>query len=146
MDFAGKVAIVTGGGTGMGKAISSGLAAAGASVIVNYSRSADEATATVGEIEAAGGTAVTLQADVADAGQVAELVRQTVDRYGRLDVIVNNAGTTIFVPFANLDGVDEAAWDRIMAVNVKAPRLLGKAAGAHLRADEMGRASCRGRV
>ncbi len=135
MDFAGKVAIVTGGGTGMGKAISTELAAAGAAVVVNYSRSADEATATVGELEAAGGKAVAIQADVADAGQVAELVRRTVDRYGRLDVIVNNAGTTIFVPFADLDGVDEAAWDRIMAVNVKAPWLLAKAAAAAMRAN-----------
>ena len=135
MDFAGKVAIVTGGGTGMGKAISTGLAAAGASVVVNYSRSADEATATVGEIEAAGGKAAAVQADVADAGQAARLVSQAVDRYGRLDIIVNNAGTTVFVPFPDLDGIDEADWDRIMAVNVKAPWLLAKAAAKALRAD-----------
>ena len=135
MDFAGKVAIVTGGGTGMGKAISMQLAAAGATVVVNYSRSADEATATVGEIEAAGGKATAVQADVADAGQVASLVSQTLDRSGRLDVIVNNAGTTVFVPFADLDGIDEATWDRIMAVNVKAPWLLAKAAVTALRAD-----------
>ena len=135
MDFAGKVAIVTGGGTGMGKAISSGLAAAGASVVVNYSRSADEATATVRELEAAGGTAVAIQADVADAQQVASLVGQTVDRYGRLDIVVNNAGTTVFVPFPDLDGIEEADWDRIMAVNVKAPWLMAKAAAKALRAD-----------
>ncbi len=135
MDLAGKVAIVTGGGTGMGKAISTRLAAAGASVVVNYSRSADEASATVSELEAAGGRAVAIQADVADAGQVAELVRQTVDRYGRLDMVVNSAGTTVFVPFADLDGIDEATWDRIMAVNVKAPWLVAKAAARALRAD-----------
>ena len=135
MDFAGKVSIVTGGGTGIGKAISAQLWAAGASVVVNYSRSADEATATVGELEAAGGTAMAVRADVADAGQVATLVAQTVDRYGRLDVVVNNAGTTVFVPFADLDGIDEATWDRIMAVNVKAPWLLAKAAATALRAN-----------
>ena len=135
MDFSGKVAIVTGGGTGMGKAISSQLAAAGASVVVNYSRSAAEATATVGEIEAAGGAALAVQADVSDAEQVATLISRTVGRYGRLDAIVNNAGTTVFVPFANLDGIDEEVWDRIMAVNVKAPWLMAKAAADALRAD-----------
>src|SRR3712207_5679668 len=116
MDFAGKVAIVTGGGTGMGKAISAGLAAAGASVVVNYSRSAEDANATVGEIGAADGKAMAVRADVADAAQTTTLVAQTLDRFGRLDIIVNSAGTTVFAPFADLDGVDEADWDRIMAV------------------------------
>jgi len=138
MDFAGKVAIVTGGGTGMGKAISAGLAAAGASVVVNYSRSADEAAATVGEIERAGGAAMAVRADVADAGQVAALIAQAVDRYGRLDAVVNNAGTTAFVPFSDLDGLDEETWDRIMAVNVKAPWLMAKAAAAAMRANDGG--------
>jgi 3-oxoacyl-[acyl-carrier protein] reductase len=135
MDFAGKVAIVTGGGTGMGKAISAGLAAAGASVVVNYSRSADEANATVKELEAAGGTAAAVQADVSNAEQVKALVAETLDRYGRLDILVNNAGTTVFVPFADLDGIDEADWDRIMAVNVKGPWLLTRAAAPALKAD-----------
>lgn len=135
MDFAGKVAIVTGGGTGMGKAISSRLAAAGASVVVNYSRSEGEAATTARELEAAGGRAAAIQADVADGQQVATLIQQTVDRYGRLDLIVNNAGTTVFVPFADLAGIDEADWDRIMAVNVKAPWLMARAAAEALRAD-----------
>ena len=135
MDFANKVAIVTGGGTGMGKAISLQLAAAGASVVVNYSRSADEATATVKEIEAAGGTAAAIQADVSDAAQVEALVSQTVERFGRLDAVVNNAGTTVFVPFKDLAGIDEGAWDRIIGVNVKAPWLMAKAAERALRAN-----------
>ncbi len=138
MDFAGKVAIVTGGGTGMGKAISAGLAAAGASVVVNYSRSADEAAATVAEIEAAGGTAMAHQADVADSEDVESLIEATVSSYGRLDIVVNNAGTTAFVPFADLDGMDEETWDRIMAVNVKAPWLMAKAAAAAMRANDGG--------
>ncbi|MCC6180180.1 MAG: SDR family NAD(P)-dependent oxidoreductase [Chloroflexi bacterium] len=135
MELAGKVAIVTGGGTGMGKEFSKRLAAAGASVVVNYSRSGDDAAATVGEIEAAGGKAAAVQADVADAGQVERLVAQTLERFGRLDVVVNNAGTTVFVPFSDLSGIDEAAWDRIMAVNVKGPWLLAKAAASALAAD-----------
>jgi 3-oxoacyl-[acyl-carrier protein] reductase len=135
MDFAQKVAIVTGGGTGIGRSISTRLAAAGALVVVNYSRSADEASATVGEIEAAGGKAVAIQADVADAAQTKALVSQTLERFGRLDIVVNNAGTTVFVPFSDLDGIDEDDWDRVMAVNVKGPWLLAKAAAKALRAD-----------
>lgn len=135
MDFARKVAIVTGGGTGIGRAISTRLAAAGALVVVNYSRSGEEASATVGEIEASGGKAVAIQADVADAAQTAALVSQTLERFGRLDIVVNNAGTTVFVPFPDLDGIDEDDWDRVMAVNVKAPWLLAKAAAKALRAD-----------
>jgi len=135
MDVAEKVAIVTGGGTGIGRAISTRLAGAGARVVVNYSRSADEAGATVGEIEAAGGTAVAIQADVADPAQAAALVSQTLERFGRLDMIVNNAGATVFVPFPDLDGIDVADWDRIMDVNVKAPWLLAKAAAKALRAN-----------
>ncbi len=138
MDFAGKVAIVTGGGTGMGKAISTQLAAAGAAVVVNYSRSADDAAATVAEIEAAGGKAVAVKADVADAAQVASLVEQTVDRYGRLDVVVNNAGTTVFVPMNDLDNMRPDDWDRIMTTNVKGTYLVSRAAAPHLRAHGNG--------
>ena len=133
MDLAHAVAIVTGGGTGIGKAISTQLAAAGASVVVNYSRSADEAQATVAEIEAAGGTAVAVQADVSDGAQARALVSEALSRYGRLDIIVNSAGTTVFVPFPDLDGIEEADWDRLMDVNVKAPWLLAKAAAPALR-------------
>jgi 3-oxoacyl-[acyl-carrier protein] reductase len=133
MDFAGKVAIVTGGGTGIGKDVSTRLGAAGTSVVVNYSRSADEANATVGEIEAAGGTAVAIQGDISNAAQASALVAQTLDRFGRLDIIVNSAGTTVFVPFPDLDGIEEADWDRVMAVNVKGPWLLAKAGAKALR-------------
>src|SRR5207249_1989916 len=99
MELAGRVAIVTGGGTGIGRATSIRLAKAGAkAVLVNYSRSAKKADSTVDEIKAIGTEALSLRADVSDEAQVKAMVSQAVERYGRLDVLVNNAGTTRFIP------------------------------------------------
>ena len=133
MDLAGKVAIVTGGGTGIGKAISHELAAAGAHVVVNYSRSQADAQKTAGELGALGVRAIPMRADVSRADDIRAMVEQTTKELGRLDVLVNNAGTTVFVPMRDLDGLDEESWDRIMAINVKAPFLCAKAVGDPMR-------------
>ena len=127
MDLAGKVAIVTGGGTGIGKAISRALAAAGAHVVVNYSRSEDDAVATVRELESQGVRAVPLRADVSRSDEVRAMVERTTDELGRLDLLVNNAGMTKFVAFKDLDNMDEESWDRIMAVNARGTFLCCKA-------------------
>jgi 3-oxoacyl-[acyl-carrier protein] reductase len=113
-----KVAIVTGGGTGVGRATSLKLAAGGCAVVVNYSRSADEAQATVKEIESHGGKAIDYRADVAEDSQVLEMVETTTREFGQLDILVNNAGTTEFISFSDLDAVTPETWDRIMKVNV----------------------------
>src|SRR5438046_4534359 len=89
-----KVAIVTGGGTGIGRACALAFAGAGARVAVNYSRSRAEAEATAADCRAAGGEGVALQADVGRTAEAERLVAETVERFGRLDVLVNNAGTT----------------------------------------------------
>src|SRR5215207_8628356 len=96
MDLKGKVAIVTGGGTGMGKSISTLLAANGASVAVNYSRSEADAVATAEELTAAGVDALPIQADISVAADVARLIEQTEKQLGRVDLLVNNAGYTQF--------------------------------------------------
>ena len=127
MDLSGKVAIVTGGGTGIGKAISELLAANGAHVAVNYSRSEADAAATARELEGQGVRAIAVRADISSAADVAAMVERTVQELGRLDLLVNNAGTTKFVPFKDLDNMDEESWDRIMAVNVKGTWLCSKA-------------------
>lgn len=135
MSLKGKSALVTGGGTGVGRATALMLAARGVHVAVNYSRSVDEASATVGEIEALGVDAVAIQADVASDAAVKAMVEQTVAVFGRLDVVVNSAGMTAFVAHGDLDGMHEDDWDRIQAVNLKGPFLVSRASAPHLRAS-----------
>ena len=89
-----KVAVVTGASRGIGKAAALALASQGAKVVVNYARSSDAAEATVNEIEQAGGEAIALQADVSQSAEVDNLIKATLDKFGRIDVLVNNAGIT----------------------------------------------------
>lgn len=120
-----KVAIVTGGGRGIGKAIAVVLAAEGAKVVVNYSRSADAAEQTVAEIRAAGGTAVAVQADIAVAAQTEALFAQTLEAYGRVDILVNNAGITRDKLILRMSEED---WDSVLDTNLKGAFLCAKAA------------------
>jgi len=119
MELEGRVAVVTGGGTGIGRAVCLRLAGAGADVVVNYSRSADDATATAQEIESRGARAIAHRADVSDESQVVAMIEETVRQFGRLDVLVNNAGTTHFIPHANLDALTDEVWNEILGVNLK---------------------------
>lgn len=89
-----KVAIVTGASRGIGKAAALALASQGAKVVVNYARSSDAAEATVKQITEAGGKATATQADVSQSDQVDNLIKTTLDTFGRIDVLVNNAGIT----------------------------------------------------
>ena len=89
-----KVAVVTGASRGIGKAAALALATQGAKVVVNYARSSEAAEATVNEITQAGGEAIALQADVSQAEAVDDLIKATLDKFGRIDVLVNNAGIT----------------------------------------------------
>jgi 3-oxoacyl-[acyl-carrier protein] reductase len=134
--YHGRVALVTGGGTGIGRAIARELARRGAHVGVVYSRSEAEATATVSELRGLGVEAAAFRADVSDGQAVRRLADAALGRFGRLDVLVNSAGWTRQVPFADLDGLAEADWDRIFAVNVKGPWLLTRAVAAALRKAE----------
>lgn len=89
-----KVAIVTGASRGIGKAAALALVTQGAKVVINYARSSDAAEATVKEITDAGGEAIALQADVSQSAEVDNLIKTTLDQFGRIDVLVNNAGIT----------------------------------------------------
>jgi 3-oxoacyl-[acyl-carrier protein] reductase len=134
MDLQGKVAIVTGGSTGIGKAIAKLLAAAGVHIVVNYPQADEaEARATAKELETHNVQALPLQADVSSAVEVAALVTQTERALGRIDVLVNSAGYTQFVAMRDLDGLSEAVWDRTFAVNVKGLWLCTKAVAPAMR-------------
>jgi 3-oxoacyl-[acyl-carrier protein] reductase len=133
-----RVALVTGGGTGLGRAISLRFAEAGMDVAVNYSRSAAEAAETVEAARARGARAEAYRADVAKENQVAAMIEGVVKTFGRLDVVVSNAGVTTFCSFEDLDGVSEADWDSIIGVNVKGAWFCARYAAPHLRARGAG--------
>ncbi len=118
MQLAGKGAIVTGGGTGVGRATALELAKAGCHVLVNYSRSRDEAEQTAAEVQKLGVKSLAVKADVADDTACRAMVKAAVDAFGRVDVLVNNAGTTKFVLATDLEKVTDEDWLRIYSVNV----------------------------
>ena len=136
VDLNGRCALVTGGGTGIGRGLALGLAGNGAAVVVNYSKSRDEAEATVEEIRQNGGQAVAVRADVTQGQQVAELIQQCLATFGRLDILVANAGgRTKDAPTTELSEQD---WNECMALNCTSVFLCVKHAAPHLP-DDVGR-------
>ena len=125
MRLKGRAAIVTGAGRGIGSAIAKGLAAEGAAVIVNYSRSAAKAQQVADDICAAGARAVPVQADVKDLASHERLVSAALDAFGRLDILVNNAGIEFREPFL---GSTPETWDLTFGVNLKGAYFLSQAA------------------
>src|SRR3954449_3496268 len=100
-NLAGKAALVTGASRGIGRAIALRLARDGAAVVVNYSGSEPQAREVVGEVEKAGGRAVSVQADVSRVADVVRLFDATLEHLGRLDILVNNAGVILYKPLAD---------------------------------------------
>jgi 3-oxoacyl-[acyl-carrier protein] reductase len=112
----GKVALITGGSRGIGRAIAERLATDGASVVINYINRKDEAAKVVATIEAAGGKALAVRGDVARVAEIDHLFDQAMEYYGKLDILVNNAGILLTRPVAQ---VTEEDYDRIFDINVK---------------------------
>lgn len=129
----GKVAIITGGGTGIGRSTSLRLSQRGAIVVINYSRSKEEAEETLREIAAQGAQGIVYKADVADDRAVRGMIHDVAGQYGRLDVLVNNAGVTDFVAYSNLEGLTDEIWDRAFRVNVKGTFHCCRAAAPYLK-------------
>ncbi|KAA8673587.1 MULTISPECIES: SDR family NAD(P)-dependent oxidoreductase [Pantoea] len=124
-----KVALVTGASKGIGAAIARQLAADGAKIVVNYAADKNGADKVVAAIEAAGGTAVALAADVTDQPQVEALIQSTLAQFGRLDIVVNNAGV---YQFAKIEESSEALYRKQFDINVLGPLLVTGAAVPHL--------------
>src|SRR5688500_11377824 len=109
--LSGKVAVITGGGTGIGKASALLLAQEGANVVVNYSRSEQAANETVGELQKHGVKATAVKADVSQREQAEALVDASKQAFGRIDLLVNSAGRTRFIPYAQLDDLTDDVWN-----------------------------------
>src|SRR5260370_1685594 len=121
--LSGKVALITGGGTGIGRAIALAFAREGASVAV-AGRRLEKLREVVNEVQKHGGAGLAMECDVTRTREVERAVKGTVERFGRLNVLVNNAGT---LHVSTVEGISEEEWDRMMTVNVKGPFLMSRA-------------------
>jgi NAD(P)-dependent dehydrogenase (short-subunit alcohol dehydrogenase family) len=131
-DMTGRVAIVTGGSRGIGRAVAGGFAAMGARVVI-ASRKADACDRAAAEITGSGGTALAVPTHVGDLAQLEALVATTVDAYGGVDVVVNNAANALAQP---LGGITPEAWQKSFDANLRAPVFLVQHALPHLRVSE----------
>ena len=135
LDFAGKVALVTGASSGIGRGIAARFAEAGARVMAHYHSNATSAQMVVERITAAGGQAMAHQADLTRPDEVAGLIRATTMAFGRLDVLVNNAG---IYPLATLLEMTPAQWDEVMDANLRSTFLCTQAAARQMIAQASG--------
>ena len=139
MELKGKVAIVTGGTGGLGRRLCSALAARGVSVVVCYNQQKDEAVKVSDELAQQGGKAVIAQVDLADEASINTLVAHTVDRLGRVDILVNDAAWTQWIPWDQLDRLDLEVWNRLLTINLTGPFLLTKAVAPIMKKQGAGR-------
>jgi len=128
MDLKGKAALVTGGGTGLGRAIALQLARQGVNLVINYSRSAEDAEKTAADACAIGVKAAALKADVSKPKETESLVMQTAETLGGLDILINNAGATKYVAFQDLDGLDPEDFTRLFETNAMSIYFASRAA------------------
>ncbi len=139
MDLKDRVALVAGGTGVLGIAIARALAKAGAHVGISYLERKDAARETCAAVEALGRKAWSVTLDQTDAAAIPPVVDAVASHFGRLDVLVNNAGWNISIPFPDLETLDAVTWDRLFATNLRGPYLLVRAAARHLKASGAGR-------
>jgi len=119
MKVANQVAVITGAARGVGRATGLKLAGLGCDVVINYRRSKELADETVREIQATGVRAMAIQGDVSRDEDCRKLMEGAYQAFGRLDLLINNAGTTVFIPHGELEQVEEQHWDDLFATNVR---------------------------
>lgn len=138
MDLKNKVALVTGGGTGIGRATSLELSKRGVTVAVNYAHSKTDAEETAQIINNNGGRAIALQADVSQDKDVREMVDRLVQQFGSVDLLVNNASITRHIPMDDLEAVTEEIWNELYDVNVKGMFHCARAVAPFMNKNDQG--------
>ncbi len=138
MQLLNKIALVTGGGTGIGRATSLLLAKRGATVVVNYSRSQSDAEETVQHILSEGGQAIAIQADVSQDTDVRRMIDTIAQQFGTVDMLVNNASITSHIPMSNLEDVTGELWDELFDVNVKGMFYCARAVAPLMKENKQG--------
>ena len=138
MDLKDRVALVAGGTGTLGIAIARALAAAGAHVGITFLERKDAARETCAAVEALGRKAWSVALDQTDAAAIPVAVKAAASHFGRLDMLVNNAGWNIAIPFPDLEALDPATWDRLFATNLRGPYLICRAAAPFLKASGAG--------
>ncbi len=137
-DVKGKVAVVTGSATGIGRACALQLARQGCGLVINYTRSIAEAKQTAQDVEKFGVPVLLHQCDISSDKDVREMMARAARELGRIDVLVCNAGTTSPVPLKDLEAMSEDKWDRILKVNVQGTFFCVRAAAPHLKQHKRG--------
>lgn len=125
----GRVALITGAGRGLGAGLARELSSRGASIVLNYARSAKAALTVVADIEGAGGSAVAVQADISKTSEVTKLFDAAMAHFGRLDIVINNAGME---SFANEEDVTEKMFDEVFGLNTRAQFFVAQQGLKHL--------------
>jgi 3-oxoacyl-[acyl-carrier protein] reductase len=140
MELRGAVALVTGGNGGLGQRICHALAKEGVHIAVMYAQSRNQAEDIARELASRHQiNAAAFACDVTDGSAVQQVVRDVTGRFGRLDILVNDAAYNVAIPFTDLDGLTMEVWDRIMAVNLTGPMRLMKAVAPVMKAQRRGR-------
>lgn len=138
METKGKVAIITGSSRGVGRAVALRLAKQGCRIVLNYRSSKEEAESVLTELNAISNSTLLVQADVSKESDCLSLIQQSVDHFGGLDILVNNAATTEFLPFADLNLLTDKHWDSILQTNIKGPFYCSRAAEPWLKKSTSG--------
>ena len=140
MELRGAVALVTGGNGGLGQRICHALAAEGANIAVVYAKSQEQATGVARDLTSRHQIdAAAFACDIVDAAAIERLIGDVGKRFGRIDILVNDAAYNISIPFADLDGLTPELWDKILAVNLTGPMRLTKAIAPVMKAQGRGR-------